>query len=466
MTELLLVVGSALLAGILGWLVGRRRTKEAVALSPVPLTDLPASDPPELAWIGRANGALGVWLRSLGYPETRSVIQPLLPSDTAQAISDRLPGLRTIAGGGHTGLERLEEGSLVFVAAEDFQVAMLLPPRAPHARPMAELEQLVATLRSRGTFEAASARSPAGGESVESIAVRLAFELERLMDAEVAIAVRLQRGAQVLGTALRADPHLHRITAAPGSPVDLIIRGELTHSVTAFEPLGILPGDRRNRERRAYVVPITGPGGPVGAAVLWTAGGGEPAGPFRAELEKAVHRTGRMLEDALQQLELKEQATRDPLTGLANRRGLENAMASVKVGRGSVICLDLDHFKSLNDALGHPAGDAALGFVSRIIQDTVRDRDHAGRVGGEEFAIWLPDTPLEEATKVAERLRSRIAGRAWGWQGRPWPITASFGVSGWPESTRSKDNLLTLADRALYRAKDEGRNRVVVWESP
>jgi two-component system chemotaxis response regulator CheY len=96
----------------------------------------------------------------------------------------------------------------------------------------------------------------------------------------------------------------------------------------------------------------------------------------------------------------------------------------------------------------------------------VRDRDHAGRVGGEEFAIWLPDTPLEEATKVAERLRSRIAGRAWGWQGRPWPITASFGVSGWPESTRSKDNLLTLADRALYRAKDEGRNRVVVWESP
>lgn len=465
MSDLYLVAGATFLAGLLGWLVGRRRIREAVALEPVPLTDLPPSDPPELAWIGRGNGALGVWLRTIGHPEVRSAVQPLLPSTTAQAIAARLPGLRTTTEGGHTGLERLEEGSLVFVAAEDLQVAMLLPARAPHTRPMAELEQLVAALRTRGTFEAASSRSPSGGESVESIAVRLAFQLEQLLDAEVAIAVRRQRGAQVLGTALRADPHLHRVTASPGSPVDLIVRAELTHSVTAFEPLGILPGDRRHRERRAYVVPILGPGGPVGAAVLWTIGGAEPAGPLRAELEKSVHRTGRMLEDALQQLDLREQATKDPLTGLANRRGLENAMAAIKVERGAVICLDLDHFKSLNDALGHPAGDAALGFVSRIIQDTVRDRDHAGRIGGEEFAIWLPDTPLEEATKVAERLRARISGRAWGWQGQPWPITASFGVSAWPESTRSKDNLLTLADRALYKAKEDGRNRVSVWEN-
>jgi diguanylate cyclase (GGDEF)-like protein len=100
-----------------------------------------------------------------------------------------------------------------------------------------------------------------------------------------------------------------------------------------------------------------------------------------------------------------------------------------------------------------------------VIQDTIRDRDTAARIGGEEFAVWLPATKLEEATKVAERLRTRLAGRAWGWRGQPWPITASFGVAAWPESTGSRDNLIPLADQALYEAKDRGRNRVEVVET-
>lgn len=453
-------------SAVLGWLVGRRRTRRAVAMQPPATTDLEPTDPPDLAWIARANAALGAWLRynERGLP-TATTLQPGLSSQVIATVESRIPGLRTPRAAGRTGVERLEEGNLVFVATDDLQVALLLPPGVPHTRAISDLEHLVASLRTRSAFEAAVSRSPSAGETVESISIRLALEVERLFDAEAAVVVGRARGAQVVGTALRADPHLHRVTASPGSPVDLVVRGELTQAVSAYEPLGILPWDRRHRERRAYVMPIAGAGGPLGALVVWSSGGAEPTGPARAELEKAIHRTGLLLEDAVHRLELTEQATRDPLTGLANRRGLENAMAMVKVESGTVICLDLDHFKTLNDSLGHPAGDAALGFVSRVIQDTIRDRDTAARIGGEEFAVWLPATKLEEATKVAERLRTRLAGRAWGWRGQPWPITASFGVAAWPESTGSRDNLIPLADQALYEAKDRGRNRVEVVET-
>lgn len=266
-----------------------------------------------------------------------------------------------------------------------------------------------------------------------------------------------------MGTALRADPHLHRITAAAGSPVDQCIRGETTGAVMTFDPLGVLPWDRRHRERRAFLLPIPAPSGTVGAVIAWPAMGAEPSGPNRAELDRAVTRSGLLLDDALHRLDLAEEATRDPLTGLLNRRGLEAAMGMLGVESGALLALDLDHFKSLNDSLGHPAGDAALGFVSRILLETVRGRDAAARIGGEEFAVWLPGANLEEATRVAERLRTRIAGRAWGWQGKPWPITTSVGVAAWPESTESRDNLIHLADRALYRAKETGRNRVSAW---
>jgi diguanylate cyclase (GGDEF)-like protein len=162
----------------------------------------------------------------------------------------------------------------------------------------------------------------------------------------------------------------------------------------------------------------------------------------------------------MQRLELAEQAVRDPLTGLRNRRGMTEAMAIVDLDRGTLVCFDLDRFKSLNDTLGHPAGDAALQTIAGILEDLVRENDAAARVGGEEFAVWLPKTTLEEGLAVAERIRSRIENAGWSWQGRTWPLAASFGVAAWPETTRSRDNLLAQADAALYQAKANGRNRV------
>jgi diguanylate cyclase (GGDEF)-like protein len=129
------------------------------------------------------------------------------------------------------------------------------------------------------------------------------------------------------------------------------------------------------------------------------------------------------------------------------------------------VCFDLDRFKSLNDTLGHPAGDAALQTIaesSRIWSARTTPR----RVGGEEFAVWLPKTTLEEGLAVAERIRGRIENAGWNWQGRSWPLAASFGVAAWPETTRSRENLLAQADAALYQAKANGRNPEKAGDRP
>jgi diguanylate cyclase (GGDEF)-like protein len=242
--------------------------------------------------------------------------------------------------------------------------------------------------------------------------------------------------------------------------VDLAVNGEINGMVMAYDPLGVLPPDRRLRERRAFVTPILSRGGQLGAVVVWPPSGLEPTGPARVELEQALRRAGPRFEDAMQRLDLVEQAVRDPLTGLRNRRGMTEAMGAIETERGTLICFDLDRFKSLNDTLGHPAGDAALQTVAGILEELVRDGDTAARVGGEEFAVWLPEATLEEGLAVAERIRFRIETAQWEWQGRHWPMAASFGVASWPETTRHRDNLLAQADAALYKAKEHGRNRV------
>ena len=97
---------------------------------------------------------------------------------------------------------------------------------------------------------------------------------------------------------------------------------------------------------------------------------------------------------------------------------------------------------------------------ARIIREQIRAFDVAGRIGGEEFAIWLPDTDLELGAKIAERIRIKLGTTAWDWRGRQWPLSASFGVAACPETSRSLDNLPAQADSALYVAKRSGRNRV------
>jgi diguanylate cyclase (GGDEF)-like protein len=160
-------------------------------------------------------------------------------------------------------------------------------------------------------------------------------------------------------------------------------------------------------------------------------------------------------------------ASIDPLTGLPNRRGvaraLEQAMEHVRAGgRYAVLLLDVDHFKSINDLLGHQTGDRALAKIGRTIAENIRAVDVAGRFGGEEFLVLLRDASRERTMQVAERLRSAVEA-----SGLPYadgkPVTISIGVA-YARPVDGPSDIVERADRALYRAKHAGRNRVV--ESP
>ncbi|WP_440845452.1 GGDEF domain-containing protein [Sphingomonas sp. 22176] len=165
---------------------------------------------------------------------------------------------------------------------------------------------------------------------------------------------------------------------------------------------------------------------------------------------------------------LRTQALRDPLTGLYNRRYMEDALsryANLAERSGthlSVVMIDLDHFKRLNDEFGHVVGDAVLREAAATLMGGLRTSDVACRYGGEELLVILPECGLSEAVAKAEILRERIEALSAMHDAK---ISASFGVASIPESTRSVADLLGMADAALYQAKEGGRNRVVAAPS-
>lgn len=159
-------------------------------------------------------------------------------------------------------------------------------------------------------------------------------------------------------------------------------------------------------------------------------------------------------------------ARTDALTGLANRRAFDEA-AEREVQRAqryntplALIMTDLDHFKAVNDRYGHHVGDQVLQHFARILSASVRNIDLVGRWGGEEFAILMPGTDLEEAVQAAERMRQAVLAAPPPFDDTECAYTASFGVAAFHSATPTMVSLLGRSDAALYRAKDLGRNRV------
>jgi diguanylate cyclase (GGDEF)-like protein len=157
----------------------------------------------------------------------------------------------------------------------------------------------------------------------------------------------------------------------------------------------------------------------------------------------------------------------DGLTGLWNRRQFELRAAqelerATRFGeRFSIVIVDLDGFKSVNDSHGHLVGDAVLVEASHRLVTFTREVDTVARYGGEEFVLLLPQTDLDGARKVAEKVRSELAGAPVETDVGPLTITMSAGVASHPRHGTSVDSLLRAADRALYAAKSAGKNRVV-----
>jgi diguanylate cyclase (GGDEF)-like protein len=194
-----------------------------------------------------------------------------------------------------------------------------------------------------------------------------------------------------------------------------------------------------------------------------------PAGGFRKDTRKLAEWLASQAAIALENARLHEivqrQAITDELTGLVNRRRFLAALEAEIVratrlgGALSVVLADLDDFKRVNDRFGHPAGDVVLLAFAELIRAHVREVDVAGRLGGEEFSILLPETDLLGAAAGAERLRHALAERALQLEGRTLEVTASFGVAQLAPG-QSADEFLRSADTALYRAKEQGKNRV------
>jgi len=185
-----------------------------------------------------------------------------------------------------------------------------------------------------------------------------------------------------------------------------------------------------------------------------------------ARVDRLLDAQARLKRLAGQVGELQRLSSTDGLTGVHNHRHFQERLRD-EFRRAqryddplSLILLDLDHFKQVNDRYGHTAGDGVLREVAAALQRSVRETDLVARYGGEEFAVLLPRTHLTGALTVAERVRRELALLEVGPDGR-LKVTASLGVSSFPHRTvLSPEQLLLTADEALYRAKDDGRDRI------
>nr|WP_315528081.1 sensor domain-containing diguanylate cyclase [uncultured Achromobacter sp.] len=183
---------------------------------------------------------------------------------------------------------------------------------------------------------------------------------------------------------------------------------------------------------------------------------------FEAEqLREAVSFT--MAQHERQIGKLNAETMTDPMTQLLNRRGVASEIARLVASRQSfaVLALDLDHFKRVNDAFGHAAGDQVLMALADIMRGSVRVQDACCRVGGEEFLVLMPGASADAAGAVAERIRKATRARAM--PGGVGHVTVSIGAARWPDDGKDPDTVLKCADQALYRAKTSGRDKVVAW---
>jgi diguanylate cyclase (GGDEF)-like protein/PAS domain S-box-containing protein len=189
------------------------------------------------------------------------------------------------------------------------------------------------------------------------------------------------------------------------------------------------------------------------------------------ELQKVNARLYTQLSEiqALQN-ELREQAIRDPLTGVFNRRYLQETLDReiARVNRASqpvgIMIMDIDRFKLINDTYGHKAGDLILQALGEMLKTNIRREDIACRYGGEEFVVVMPGASLQTAQKRAEIIRARIEALQVAFESWNLHVTVSLGVAAYPQHGATGEDVLIRADRALYRAKQEGRNRVVVYQ--
>ncbi|HEX6693450.1 MAG TPA: GGDEF domain-containing protein [Longimicrobiales bacterium] len=268
-------------------------------------------------------------------------------------------------------------------------------------------------------------------------------------------------------------PVIGEMFESPESELALAVlaTGTLVRQPGAWKPGPTQIGNDRDawreRPRTFAALPLQVPTGIIGVIAVWSTYD-QALNPEGIELIAAIAPYAALhLDHAAQFGRMRETAESDGLTGLRNRRAFDSALQqeSLRVGRTgrplSLLMIDIDHFKSVNDRFGHEAGDEVLRRVADILRHCVREVDVAARFGGEEMAVLLPETPIRLAREIAERIRSSIEAAILRSNGQEIPVTVSIGVAAMPETVAVGSELVGSADAALYTAKREGRNRVV-----
>jgi two-component system cell cycle response regulator len=289
------------------------------------------------------------------------------------------------------------------------------------------------------------------------VAVLVSHLRQRLGFARILVVVHGDGGWVTAGDALEAGTH-----AGPlGRVGNAVLADETPRLVRVLE--GGLLAEQLPGARNVVVAPLTGDDEPLGLVAAEWAHGAHARIPSLtvSSLLQSVSHAALTLRNARLLDEVEHLATRDELTGLANRRLFEETL-TLEVGRYqrtgaplTVVALDVDHFKAINDELGHPAGDAVLRAVGDALRASTKAFDLPSRYGGDEFLVLLPGCAATDALAVAERLR-RVAGLA----AVPTPVTVSAGAATIPDDASDGPALVAAADAALYDAKRGGRNRV------
>lgn len=299
-------------------------------------------------------------------------------------------------------------------------------------------------------------------QTVEGIGFSLADAVSRLTLCPAAVIVRdpVTETASVVAASLGADRRLLGTLVAPASAAGRACVGDVTaYGLGSGDLLGDQRSDRRRREHQGVAYSLLEGHRSVGALVVFA----PPELVDRSMSEQLAtlgKQAGRVIGRTLAHQSTKQQGLIDEITGQPNREGLDQAMHEMVREECSLVRADIDQAKDIDPGMVN----SVLRQIATLFRSTIRDYDVPARLEGEEFALFLPDTVLDHAVKVADRVRLAVSESDFDIGGKH-PLTCSLGVAAIPDTVSDVDELMEAASRALQRAKEEGRNRVVAAQA-
>ena len=434
------------------WTTGR------LALSSREAVLITSLDDPRLSEAERAE--------MLSWRETAVLLAPLVVKDEVIGMAEigEIRADRTI-----TSDQTAAAEPLCRLIAEAIHDVGVIDDQRLHARRLSSLlESSRAVAGARSAEEALEIVTRRAGDLFD-LSSCVAYEYDQEQDAVVARAAweRTPSGWDRLGEPLTLADH----------PVERELLASGNARVECVSDLDLDPASKATMERwsekSCLTVPMRSVDGPMGLLTLWDSARERRYTDDELALATSLAElAGEAVRGAKLLRRLRGLSETDALTGLANRRKIYDFLGPVQAraarngGQYSMIMLDIDAFKSLNDAHGHQAGDAVLKQVAGALRQHTRASDIVGRYGGDEFLLILPDASAHEASALAEKLREALASQACLTpEGEPFPLRASFGIAAYPRDGRDAHDLVGAADANLYASKRRGGDAVTGGDS-